>query len=174
MYYKIENKDSEVYRKLYEMRTKELKMSKDNLSKVKEQTGLDFSEFVGNSGQQNYWRTTQYHGFKFIDPEKVDQKVWKKDKEYPEYWVPNTRTKAGKKMQMFLLNELESSWVYTPIDILGLPHLHKFTMPYVEIAGDLILMHLDDHYDIKDPDIIEITRTEFMDTMDRLLNNKKP
>lgn len=41
MYYKIENKESKVYKSLHALRTKELKMSDKNLSAIKEKTGLE-------------------------------------------------------------------------------------------------------------------------------------
>jgi hypothetical protein len=35
MYYKIENKECEVYKKLHEMRTFELQLDEENLSKIR-------------------------------------------------------------------------------------------------------------------------------------------
>lgn len=171
MYYKIENKDSEVYRKLHEMRSHEIETNKRNLQAVKDRVGLDFYEFIGLVGQQNYWRTTQYEGFKFKEPEKVDPKVWVLDKDFPDYFVPNKRTKAGREMDKFL-NSMSSSHYRTPLNILGLPSLSKFKFPFIEIVGDLIVMHLDDQYTLDDPNIIEITSKEFFEILKTLMDQK--
>jgi len=72
MYYKIENKESEVYKKLHEQRTKEEQMELKNTASIIEKTGLNFTNFLGRRGQQNFRRVTSYSGFEFIEPEKVD------------------------------------------------------------------------------------------------------
>ena len=43
-------------------------------------------------------------GFQFLEPENVDLKIWKKDKNNKNCFVPNLRTKAGRKMRDFLNN----------------------------------------------------------------------
>lgn len=169
MYYKIENKNCEVYRKLHEMRTKELKISEENKKAIKEKTGLTFDCFLGSSGQQNFRRVTQYIGFLFKEPEKVDLKIWKKNKDYPEFFEPNRRTKLGREMEEFLRNGLKGSRYDKPLDILGLEPHGRFTFPYVEIVGDIILIYLDNNMNPKDENVIEITRTEF----DSLFNQFK-
>jgi len=165
MYYKIENKESEVYRLLYQMRIEEKQMDKDNYKEIKKQTGLDFDLFLGHSGQQNFRRTRLYQGFQFNEPEKVDLKVWKESNDHPGIFIPNKRTKAGRQMSEFLANGLKGGRYDKPFEILGLPHISKFSFPFVEISGDLILVWLGDNQEPKEPNLIEITKTEF----DRLL-----
>lgn len=161
MYYKIENTECEVYQKLHEMRTKELKMKEDNKAAIEEKTGSGFDSFLGHHGQSGFSRVSTYEGFKFLNPENIDLKAWKISKEHPEVHVPNRRTKAGKEMYEFLSNELQKSWFQVPLDILGLEVYHRFQLPFVEITGDVIILFLDHNLHPEDPNVIEITRTEF-------------
>lgn len=161
MYYKIVNKDSEVYQKLHELRLKELQFEKDNITSIEEKTGLKWNNYLGHKGQQNFCRVTDYSGFEFTEPEKVNLKIWKRDRNHPAIFVPNCRTKLGREMDEFLLNGLGKSLFTKVWDILNLPHLGKFTFPYVEIALDTILIYLDDKHIPSDEDIIEITSIEF-------------
>ena len=101
------------------------------------------------------------HQLNFGETEKVDLKVWKRDKEHTEIFVPNTRTKLGREMQEFLNNGLEGSRYDIINDILGLESLRRFTFPFVEIVGKKIILYVDDQYDLNDKDIIEITKREF-------------
>lgn len=166
MYYKIENKDCEVYNRLHELRTAEYQIEKDNISAIEEKTGLKWDSFVGHSGQQNFRRTTQYTGFKFTEPEKVDLKIWQVYKENNEYFVPNKRTKLGREMQEFLSNGLKGTLYSKVWDILNLKHIGRFTFPFVEICGDLIIVYLDQKHVPKDENLIEITSVE----ADKILN----
>ena len=69
MYYKIENKECEVYKKLHEQRTKEEQMELKNTASIIKKTGLNFTNFFGRIGQQNFRRVTSYSGFVFIETE---------------------------------------------------------------------------------------------------------
>lgn len=162
MYYKITNKDCEVYKKLHDLRTQEKKIEKENIKSIEEKTGLKWKHSFGNHGQQNFRRVTSYAGFKFLEPEKVDLKVWKQHKEHQEIFVPNVRTKLGREMQEFLWNGLEGSNYNRVIEILKLADLRKFSFPYVEITKDeIIIIALGDGHEPKNPDVIEITKKEF-------------
>ena len=162
MYYKIINKDCEVYKGLYDMRTEELKISEKNKKAIEEKTGLTFESFLGKSGQQNFKRVTQYSGFLFNEPEKVDLKIWKKNKDYPDCFEPNRKTKLGREMAEFLSNGLKGSRFDKPFDILGLDANDSFTFPFVEISNnDVIVCYFDDNHELKNEDVIEITRAEF-------------
>lgn len=88
-------------------------------------------------------------------------KVWVKHKIHTDIFIPNKRTKLGREMDEFLRNGLKASYYYKPLEILGLPHLNRFSYPYVEIVGDLILIYLDEKYEPKDENLIEITKREF-------------
>ena len=62
MYYKIENKECEVYKKLHEMRTKEHQMAKDNIEAINQRVGLEWETYLGYSEQQQFGRVTTYEG----------------------------------------------------------------------------------------------------------------
>lgn len=162
MYYKIENKECEVYKKLHAMRTEELQMAKDNKETLKEKIGLSWNKFLGDHGQQNFFRLPQYSGFVFMDEiENIDTKVWKKHADMPHVFIPNKRTQAGRDMSEFLTNGLKKSWYNKPMEIIGLADLKQFVFPFVEIVDDVILLFIDDQYCPEDENLVEITRTEF-------------
>ena len=49
MFYKITNKESELYKKLHELRSKELKIEKENDAAVKQLVGDDWDHFQDGS-----------------------------------------------------------------------------------------------------------------------------
>ncbi|MCY1720204.1 hypothetical protein OU798_07610 [Prolixibacteraceae bacterium Z1-6] len=161
MYYKIENKECEVYQKLHEMRTEELRFEEENKAAIKEKTGLDWDSYLGNFGQQNWNRVTHYNGFKFKDTENIDLSIWKRHLKYKGVYVPNTRTKKGREILELLNNGLKGHLFNLPFDILGIKHSSKFSFPVVEICADTILIYLGEDYNIESDDIIEITTKEF-------------
>ena len=161
MYYKIENKECEVYKKLHELRTEEIQISEENKQAIKDKSGLDFKSFFGHSGQQNFRRVTQYTGFKFTEPEKVDLKIWQRHKIHSDIFIPNRRTKLGREMEEFISNGLKSSNFMKPFEIFGLEHPRKFSLPFVEIVGDVIILWFDEQTEILDENVIEITKREF-------------
>jgi len=161
MYYKIVNKESEAYKRLHEMRTKELQIEKDNASAIEEKTGLKFKTFLGHNSQQNFYRVPQYSGFKFTEPEKVDTKVWKQDSEHKDIFVPDRKTKIGREMSEFLSNGLKGSNYGNVFEILSINRPIRFTFPFVEIYGDIIGLFLGDEQQPSDENIIEITSKEF-------------
>lgn len=166
MYYKIINKDSDVYKQLYELRTKEQKIEKSNKKMVKELIGQDFTHFIGKAGQQNFERVTQFSGFEFKHPEKLPPKVWVLDKQYGDkgVYVPNRRTKAGREM-LKKLRTLPHSSISEVFRILKCELSGRFIFPYVEIGkDDAIVFYMSDRFDetlSKNKDIIEITKREF-------------
>lgn len=166
MYYKIINKDSEVYKQLYELRKKELQIEENNKRMVKELVGQDFTHFIGKAGQQNFERVTQYSGFVFKHPEKLPPKVWVLDKQYGNKggYVPNRRTKAGREM-LEKLRSLPHSSISEVFRILKCELSGRFVFPYVELGkDDVIVLYMSDRYDdvlSKNKDIIEITKREF-------------
>lgn len=161
MYYKIENKECELYKKLHELRSQELVWEKENKEAICAKIGLKWDKYLGHRGQQNFKRTTTYSGFIFKEPEKVDPKVWIKHKSQEGGFVPNTRTKAGKEMAKFL-NETKGHWFNMVFYILGLEHpCGRFTFPYVEICGDVIVIFMGSGFELTNDFVIEITSKEF-------------
>jgi hypothetical protein len=166
MYYKIENKDCEVYKKLHALRSKEIQMEEDNLKAVHEKVGLEWNLYLVRKGQQNFNRVTTYSGFGFKEPEKVDLKIWKEDRDNPGCFVPNRKTKSGREMAQFLNNGLKGHWFGIVYDALGLEHPYgKFSFPFIDICtdvcGEIIIMYFGDKVVIEDENIIEITSKEF-------------
>jgi len=167
MYYKITNKNSKVYKSLFEQRTKEKEAEANNILAIKEKTGLDFKNSFGNHGQQNFNRVTKYKGFAFTEPEKVDLKIWKRHPEHQDVFVPNTRTKLGREMNEFLLNGLKGFRYDIIFELIGVPELiGRFKLPFVEIcAKNEIVVYLDDDQEPKNKNVIEITKKEFYELL---------
>jgi len=161
MYYKIENTASEVYVKLHALRTKELRIEKENKLAIIAKFGSDFGQFFGIDGQQQFRRVTQYKGFAFTNPENLELKDWVTHKENSSIYLPNRRTAKGREIAQFLFNGLEQSWYLDVIEILALKNLNHFIFPFVVIAGDVILIFLDDKHEPSDKNVIEITKREF-------------
>lgn len=169
MYYKIENKACEVYKRLHEMRTSELQWEKENEQAINEKTGLSFESFLGYSGQQTFNRVTSYSGFAFTEPDKVNPKIWKRDSKASSIFIPNKRTKEGREMEQLIRNGLKGhafSVVYKNLE-LEQP-MGRVTFPYVEICGDVIVIYLGEFQDLTDTNVIEITKREFNELMDSI------
>lgn len=165
MYYKIENKNCDVYNKLYELRTKEIQIKKDNEQAIEEKTGLKFETFLGYNTQQNFRRVPQYEGFKFKNTKNINLKIWKEHPEHKDIFVPNRKTKLGREMSEFILNGLKGSRYDKVFKILNIQYGRKFTFPFVEIVNGIIVIFLGDDLEPKDKNIIEITKREFNELM---------
>ena len=163
MYYKVVNKDSSVYKRLYEMRDEEIKREKRNLEAIKKKIPLNWEHYYGGQGQQNFGRCREYCGFYFTCPELVDMRVWKPHKDHDGLFVPNRRTAAGREMYDFLRSELERGWYEDVYKALNLQvDLSRFAFPFVEImSSESILLFLSDSIDINDENVIEITKKEY-------------
>ena len=168
MYYKVTNKESEVYKQLFELRQTEQQIEENNEKLLAEKIPYKWEEFSGYIGQQNFGRTTQYCGFVFLEPEKVDLKVWKRDKDNKKLFEPNRKTKAGKEMANFLFNGMERSGCNRPFEILGIERGSRFSFPYVEICndGDIVICLGNRHIPKDDVNIIEITSKEFNEKLE--------
>ena len=163
MFYKITNKESELYKKLHELRIKEKEIDKENNAAVKQLVGDDWDHFSGWLGQQNLFRVTMYSGFAFNHPEKLPPKTWKKHKEYEDIYVPDRRTKNGRAIAE-ALDDLPRSSVIHVFEILEMELPGRFTFPYVEICDDgTIVLYVDDKFDLEKKfpkEVVEITKKE--------------
>ena len=172
MYYQITNKESKTYKALFELRTKEIQIEKDNKEAVRNMVGNDWDEFLGQNGQQNFQRCTQYTGFAFKHPDRLPAKTWKQHKEFPDIYVPDNRTKNGKLIRKFL-DELPHSSIIDVFRILGCELGGRFAYPYVEICPDeSIVFYMSERYHetlTKNKDIVEITSSAF----EKLLEEKE-
>lgn len=169
MYYKVINKESEVCKKLREQREKEMAADERNKAKIEELLGFKFESFWGNKGFQNLFRVTKYTAFIPEDESKVTKSVRKSEK-YKDGYVPNRRSKAGKALSEFLSYGMESFHFRDILEILGCDELYgRFTVPFMELKDDIILLYLDNRNIPVSEDVIEITKKEF----DEILNRKK-
>ena len=99
IYYKVENKDSALYKRANEFLTMEEKL-REIQRKAIESKVPKFSKFKGIKG---FIRIVQYIGFVFDENESIDPKVWKTKEENGEMLsTPNLRTKVGRAMDKFL------------------------------------------------------------------------
>jgi len=163
MYYKLIDKESALYKKLYDMRAKELQIEKDNVERIKQRYPKWNDEFWGRKGQQNYSRVTTYLGLGFNSEQDVDLKEFSPSKEHKGLYKPNLRTKKGKECKAFFNNLGESSY-FLLMDILadgGVDNVYgRFIFPYIEIGSDGLYCYFDDK--MKLPSVfIEITSVEF-------------
>lgn len=169
MYYKVVNKESEVYKKLRDQREKELAAEKRNEEKLNELLGFEFQSFYGRMGVQNLHRVNRYTAFVPVDVSLVTKAV-RLSKDYKDGYVPNLRTKAGRELQKFLSNGMESFNFRQVLKILGCETFYgRFTIPFMMMVEDVILLYLDERNVPIQEDVIEITRTEF----DGFLKRKK-
>ena len=146
MYYKLTNKESLFYKQLYEMRSRELGIEKENYTLIKQRYPKWNGHFLGWKGQQNFDRTTKYVGLGFDNVEDVDLKVFKPDKNNDGFYVPNKRTKAGKACSEFF-NSLKRSSYFDFMDIVFGSDVcyNRFVFPFMEIgADDNLYFYLDD------------------------------
>ena len=99
IYYKVENKDSALYKRANEFLTMEEKL-REIQRKAIESKVPKFSKFKGIEG---FIRIVRYIGFVFDENESIDPKVWKTKEENGEMLsTPNLRTKVGRAMDKFL------------------------------------------------------------------------
>lgn len=163
MYYKLIDKESALYKKLYDMRAKELQIEKDNVERIKQRYPKWNDQFLGRKGQQNFDRVTIYRGLGFDSEQDVDPKEFKPSKDYKGLYEPNRRTKKGKECKAFFYGLGRSSY-FLLMDILsneGVGNVYgRFIFPYIEIGSDGLYCYFDDR--MKLPSVfIEITSVEF-------------
>lgn len=70
-------------------------------------------------------------------------------------------------MEMFISNGLQGSNYQTVFKILKCVRLTRFVLPYVEICEEIILIYLGEDYDLKDENLIEITKKEFYSILEQ-------
>ena len=176
MYYKLIDKESALYKKLYDMRAKELQIEKDNVERIKQRYPKWNDQFLGRKGQQNYIRVTTYLGLGFNSEQDVDLKEFSPSKEYKGLYKPNLRTKKGKECKAFF-NSLGESSYFLLMDILadgGVDNVYgRFIFPYIEISSDDgLYCYFDDKMKLPS-DFIEITSVEFNKALNINSNKSK-
>lgn len=164
MYYKIVNKECEVYQKLYAQRKKELEAQENNNKLLAEHIPYEWEKFNGYRNQ-SYGRIPMYLGFYFKNPDEVDLKTWKESKDQKGLFYPNKRYKAGRDMNDFLVKSLKRFSFHHIWEILGIKDTEgEHSVPYMEIEGEVILLYLDEKQEPEDKEnVIEITKKEFLE-----------
>lgn len=162
MYYKITDKQSEVYNQFKELLDWEREIKQENERNLIKKAGSDFRAYMGTPAPHHDSRVTRFSGFEFTEPDKLNPKAWKPDKDNPDIMVPNRRTKAGKEMDRFLSGmsgELKQSHFGKIYDILGLSRpTGRFKLPQVGLGKeDEILIAID--AEVEHEDVIETTLT---------------
>ena len=99
LYYKVENKDSDLYK-----RANEFLVMEDKLREIQRKTiESKVPKFSKYKARKGFNRIVRYIGFVFDDKESIDPKVWKtKEENGVMLSTPNLRTKAGRAMGEFL------------------------------------------------------------------------
>ena len=101
LYYKVENKDSDLFKRASEFLAMEEKLREIQRNTIESQLPK-FSKYKGEIG---FDRIVRYTGFVFDDKESIDPKVWKTTVENGEMLsIPNLRTKVGRAMNEFLMS----------------------------------------------------------------------
>lgn len=162
MFYKIIKKSSIIYKRLRSIRENELRIERENRIKVEAMLGFPITKFVGRYQQATFERVTTYSGFIFPDGMTPDPKAWRPSKEYRNVYVPNQRTKEGRNI-VKVLRSLETS--VSPLDIweiLGVENYNgSFNFPRIYLCGNILLVYIDEQQTPNNPDLVEITKTEF-------------
>ena len=77
LYYKVENKDSALYKRANEFLTME-----ENLREIHKKTiESQLPKFSKYKGEKGFNRIVRYTGFVFDDKESIDPKIWKTKEE---------------------------------------------------------------------------------------------
>ena len=99
LYYKVENKDSDLYKRANEFLAMEEKLRETQRNAIESKVPK-FSKYKARKG---FNRIVRYVGFVFDDKASIDPKVWKtKEENGVMLSTPNLRTKVGKAMNKFL------------------------------------------------------------------------
>ena len=99
IYYKVDNKDSTLYKRANEFLAMEEKLRETQRKAIESKV----PKFSKHKAAKGFNRIVRYIGFVFDDKESIDPKVWKTKVEDGEMLsTPNLRTKVGKAMDEFL------------------------------------------------------------------------
>lgn len=169
LYYKVENKDSALYKRANEFLTMEEKL-REIQRKAIESKVPKFSKFKGRKG---FNRIVRYTGFVFDDKESIDLKVWKTKEEYGEMLsTPNLHTKVGRTMNEFLRSFKRTNiWdVYRLLAIDKKSLCGEFYRAELFVFNECLYIIIDsqfrDVFEKNNTDIIEITNGEITKVID--------
>ena len=169
IYYKVENKDSELFKRANVFLAKEEEL-REIQRKAIESKVPKFSKYKGTKG---FNRIVQYTGFVFDDKENIDPKVWKTKEENGEMLSkPNLRTKVGKAMDKFL-RSFKGTNVWDVDRLLAIDEKSLYGSFYTanlfmfnECLYIIIDSRFRDVFEKNNTDIIEITNGEMTKAID--------
>lgn len=169
IYYKVENKDSALYKKAKEFLAMEEKLRETQREAIESKVPK-FSKYKGRKG---FNRIVRYLGFVFDDKESIDPKVWKTKEENGEMLsTPNLRTKVGREMDKFL-GSFKRTNVWDADKLLaidGKSAYGRFYPANLFKFNDCIYIIIDsqfrDVFEKNNADIIEITNGEMAKAID--------
>lgn len=169
IYYKVENKDSALFK-----RANEFLAMEDELREIQRRTiESQIPKFSKYKCIKGFNRIVQYTDFVFDDKENIDPKVWKTKEENGEMLsTPNLRTKVGKAMNEFLRSFNRTSvWdVNKILDIDEKSLYDRFYPANLFEFNECIYIIIDSRYrdvfEKNNTDIIEITNGEMTKAID--------
>lgn len=169
LYYKVENKDSDLFKRANEFLAMEEKLKEIQRKTIESQLPK-FSRFQYSGG---FNRIVRYTGFVFEDKESIDPKVWKTKEENGEMLsTPNLRTKVGRAMNEFL-GSFKRTDVFDVHRLLAIDEKSicgSFYNPILFEFADRIYIAIDsqfrDVFEKNNTDIIEITNGEMTKAID--------
>ena len=169
LYYKVENKDSDLFKRANEFLAMEEKLREIQRKAVE----LKLPKFSKYAVIKGFNRIVQYTGFVFDDKENIDPKVWKTKEENGEMLsTPNLRTKVGKAMNEFLCSFKRTS-VWDVNSLLAINEMHIYGSFYsanlFEFNNRIYIIidsQFRDVFEKNNTDIIEITNGEMTKVID--------
>ena len=169
LYYKVKNKDSDLYKRANEFLSMEEKLREIQRKTIESQ----LPKFSKCKGIKAFNRIMQYTGFVFDDKETINTKVWKTKEENGEMLsTPNLRTKVGKAMNEFLRSFKRTS-VWDVNKILNIDEKSLYGSFYpanLFVFNECIYIIIDSQYrdvfEKNNTDIIEITNGEMTKVID--------
>ena len=169
IYYKVENKDSELFKKASEFLAVEDRLRKEQKAAIEAKV----PKFKTYRGAKGFNRIVRFTGFVFDDLQNIDSKVWKTEEVNGEMLsTPNRRTKVGREMYKFL-NSFERTTMWDVDRLLGIEKAGIFgsfypanLFKFKDIIYILIDSQFRDAFEKNNTDIIEITYGEMEKAID--------
>ena len=168
IYFKVENKDSDLFKKANEFLAKEDRLRDEQ----KKSIVAKVPKFKTYMGERGFNRIVRFKGFVFEDSQNIDPKTWSTKKvDGMMLSVPYLRTKAGKEMDKFL-RSFETTTMWDVDRLLGIGETSiygRFYQADFFKYNDCIYIMIDsrfrEEFENNNTDIIEITHKEINQTI---------
>lgn len=169
IFYKVENKDSELFKKASEFLEVEDRLREEQKAAIEAKV----PKFKTYRGAKGFNRIVRFTGFVFEDQQNIDPKVWKtEEKDGKMLSTPNRRTKVGREMYKFL-NSFDRTTAWDVDRVLGIEKEMIFGSFYPANLfnfNDRIYIWIDSkfraEFEKNNTDIIEITHGEMEKAID--------